>query len=285
MTIRKLVQQAATGAAVIAATAALPGSANAAPITGFLGIGGGITYDSVGTSGSAILDWSPSGGGTGNAFVVTQASGYFNPGPVADPGGLMGIDPGTRLLIRDLTNDPALAGANAALALPGAGNNVTNFLTGFVDPDGVLAPVTGLHFDLTELVVQTPTADVQPCNFTETSGSCILGDIFVLTQTTEGLRINLDVRGFFRANGDADSGFFKGAFSTTFTDMEFQEAYAKLSAGQNLDCPSNDGQGGRVPCSFDASFTNAQPIPEPASLLLFGTGSTLLAIRRRRAKK
>jgi len=278
--MRKTVKQALTGAIAIAAMATMPGSAYAAPINGFLAIAGGITYDAVGNTGSAIIDWAPTGGGSGTALVVTDATGYFNP----DGALPLGIDLGTRVAIRDLTNDPALAGANAAYAPPGSAVAVPNFLSNFQDPDGVIAPVGGLHFDLTERVVQPTTAALQPCDFTEGLGDqCILGGIFILSESQEGLRIALDVRGYFR-NG-IDEGFFNGGFTTVFTDLSFQEAYASIASGQNLDCPAGTGSTARVPCSFTANFTNAQPIPEPASLLLFGTGSTLLALRRRRNKK
>jgi hypothetical protein len=284
MKMTKMVRQVMTGAAAIAAMATLPGSAFAGPITGFLGIAGGITYDTVGNTGSAILDWRPSGGGTGIAFVVTEATDYFNP----DGDGDQGIDVGTMLSIRDLTNDPALAGPIPAPAYAPAGAaDVQDFLSNFVDlSDGTIDPLTSdFRFDLTEMVLQSGAA----CTGSEGAGdSCVLGDIFLLTETTEGLRIHLDVRGFFRHLDD--EGFYKGAFSTTFTDLSFADAFERIGVnpgpmtGQNLDCPTGNN-GGRTACTFDANFTPAQPIPEPASLLLFGTGSTLLALRRRRNKK
>jgi PEP-CTERM motif len=281
MTMKKMVRQAVTGAMTVAAVTALSGSAYAGPIVGFLGIGGGITYDTVGTTGAAILDWRPTGGGTGVGLVVTDATGYFNP----DDGGPLGLDVGTVMTIRDLTNDPTLAGVAPMPAYAPAGFDVSvpNFLSNFTDiSDGVTAPVTGLHFDLTERVRNT---SYPVCTGTEGEGdTCTLGEIFVLSESEEGLRILLDVRGFFRNEGD--EGYFRGAFSTTFTDLTFAEAYARLDRGENLDCPAANGTtGARTSCSFDASFTPAQPIPEPASLLLFGTGSTLLALRRRRNKK
>lgn len=283
MKMKTMVRQVITGAATVVAMATLPGAALAGPINGFLAISGGVTYDTVGNTGNAILDWAPTGTGFGNGFVVTNATGYFNP----DGAGVAGIDVVTQLQIRDVTGTLALSGAAPLPAYAPAGPvNVPNFLSNFVQipngADNTIAPLTNLHFDLTEMVRNNA---FPMCTGAETEGdTCVLGEIFVLTETEDGLRINLDVRGFFR--NAADEGFFMGAFSTTFTGLTFQGpdgAYAKLAAGTNLDCP--DGAGGRTACSFDASFSNAQPIPEPASLLLFGTGSTLLALRRRRNKK
>jgi hypothetical protein len=278
MTMKTLVQKVLTGTIAIAGLVAAPGVVQAGPINGFIGISGGITYDTVGTGGSAILDWSPVGGGVGRGFVVTDATGYFNP----DGGGLLGIDIGTSLAMRDLTNDLSLAGPapQAAYAPPGAAS-VPNFLSNFVDPDTTIAPLTNLHYDLTEMVRQTA---FPACTGAEHAGStCVLGDIFVLTETNGHLSILLDVRGNF-VNG-ADSGYYKGGFSTTFTDLTFQTAYARLAAGQNLDCPSNATVDGRTSCTFDANFTPISAIPEPASLVLFGTGATWLALRKRRNAK
>jgi hypothetical protein len=271
----KTLQKFLTGTIAIAGLVAAPGIVQAGPIDGFIGVSGGVTYDTVGTSGSAILDWSPVGGGVGRGFVVTDATGYFNP----DGAGPMGIDIGTNLVIRDLTNDPALAILTGAAYAPPGPASVPNFLNTFVDPD--LTTIPGLHFDLTEMVKQT---GFPACTGLETAGAtCVLGDIFVLTETQGHLSILLDVRGNF-VNG-ADSGYFKGGFSTTFTDLTFAKAYARLAAGQNLDCPSNSTSDGRTSCTFDANFTPINAIPEPASLLLFGTGSTLLALRKRRNAK
>jgi hypothetical protein len=288
MKMKTMVRQVVTGAATVVAMATLPGAASALPITGFLGFGGGIVYDTLNTSGGAILDWqTPPGGGVGTGLVVTNATGYFNPPGVA------GLDFGSQIQIRDVTN---VLAASGAIPLPAFVNtatpatvNVPNFLTVINDPDGTTAPVTGLRYDLTELVQNTA---YPACNMTEGLGdTCVLNNIFVISQSTAGVRILLDVRGFFRNFSPAtmtnDEGFFEGAFSTTFSDLTFAQAYNNLFVtGADLDCPAmGQGGGGRTGCTFDANFTPAQPIPEPASLLLFGTGSTLLALRRRRNKK
>src|SRR5688572_6815416 len=152
MKMEKMVRKVLTGAVALGAMAALPGSAFALPITGFLGFGGGIVYDTINTSGGAILDFqTPSGGGVGTGLVVTMATGYFNPAGVA------GIDFGTQLQIRDITNVLAASGAIPLPAFaPNVGPaNVPNFITVISDPDGTTAPVSGLHFDLTELVPNT----------------------------------------------------------------------------------------------------------------------------------
>ena len=63
MKMKTMVRQVLTGAATVVAMATLPGVASAGPINGFLAIAGGVTYDTVGTSGNAILDWAPTGTG------------------------------------------------------------------------------------------------------------------------------------------------------------------------------------------------------------------------------
>jgi len=252
-----------------------PVTVSAAPIVGTLGISGGIIYDTRGAgTGLAILDFAPPGGGTGTAGVtISTQSGYFQP-----------IAPFSTAQILDLTNDatasgvpgPAFVPAGVDFAPAGIANVLSNFSSG----------VPGLHFDLTQLVLQPGPA----CVGTEQVGdSCVEGP-FALLDTQAGVRVNFDVLGYFR-NG-ADSGFFQGAFSTTFTGLHFQDlnstngegVFTRLDvSGHDLACVDNTGA--NISCTFDANFSNAA-VPEPASLLTFGAGSAVLAmVRRRRAAK
>ncbi len=261
---------------------AVPSTVGAAPIIGTLGIAGGIIYDTRGGPGSglSILDFAPPGGGTGTQFAtVSTQSGYF-----------ANVDDGSGLKILDITNDITAVGAPGP-ALVIAGTNygpagIGGFLRDFLDPDVAGLYPLGLHFDLTELLLQAGAA----CTGTETIGqSCVEGP-FALQDTNQGLRVNFDVLGYFR-NG-VDEGFFKGSFSTTFLGLHFQDAgsshgeglFTRLDVtGRDLACVRADGTD--ISCSMDANFANAA-IPEPASLLTFGAGAALLAmVRRRRAAK
>ena len=160
-------------------------------------------------------------------------------------------------------------GASPAFC-PGGPCSVANFISAFTDPDA-----GGLHFDLTETVVQGSTP---ACTDSTTSGTCSIG-IFVLTETSEGLRIDFDVLGNFVRG--LDSGAFSGAFSTTFTGLTFETAIPLIEAGEDLKC-----QGG-ANCSFDANFRSVEnEVPEPASMMLLGSGLLgLAAARRRRNQK
>ena len=235
---------------------------SAAPIIGTLGISGGVIYDTRGAPGSglSIIDFAPPGGGTGTSGVtISTQSGYFTP-----------IDPFSTATILDLTNDVTAVGAPGPV-LVNAGVNygpagIGGFLRNFSDPDVSGLYPLGLHFDLTELVNQTGPA----CIGTETIGqSCVEGP-FALQDTNAGVRVNFDVFGYFRRG--ADEGFFKGAFSTTFLGLHFQDAgsshgeglFRRLDVtGRDLACIQADGVTD-ISCTFDANFANAA-VPEPAA--------------------
>jgi hypothetical protein len=278
------IKKLAFGAFTAVSLVMLPASVQAAEITGFLGISGGVIYDAVNSTGGAVIDWAPADLGIGASTVVTQATGYFNP----DGLGPMGIDvdpfltASTSLTIRDITNVPPGGPIPAPAYAPAGPANVPNFLSNFVDNfDHTLLPLVDLHFDLTEVVRQTGFPACTPAASLGTT--CVLGDVFVVTQTSEGLRILMDVRGYFR--NLTDQGYFGGAFSTTFKGLTFAEAFARLAAGQDLNCNNvNTPPGGTTFCTFDANFNNISAVPEPTTLLTFGTGAAILARRIRRRK-
>jgi hypothetical protein len=278
----------------LAAFFALAASANAANITGTLGIGGGVFYDNLAAgTGLAIIDFDPTGGGEGEATVIKAATGYFSATAGLAP--CLGGNTTCALDIYDLTNSAAAGGvAPAGPMFAPAGADLTavpshfgkNFLHDFNDPDA-----DGLHFDLFQIVLQPGV----PCT-TGLETTCVLGP-FVLTETAEGLRIAFDVLGWFRNDtdndgDDDDEGFFKGAFSTTFLGITMEEARDRIAlpgGPEDLLCQvDNDGDGDideEVTCTWDSNFAPAV-IPEPATLLTFGAGSAALAaIRRRRAKR
>jgi PEP-CTERM motif-containing protein len=261
---------------VVTALLGLAVPANAAQITGTLGIGGSITYDTTNLAGGAILAWQTAvpppitGGGTGPFANISSITDYFTPIPLF-----------SQATILDITNDLTKTGVpGPALAPAGVPINVPNFLSGFVG-------LPGLHFDLTELPLQVGLPCPPPP--LPAAQSCVEGP-FLLSQTNQGVHVLFDVQGNF-VNG-ADSGGFDGSFSTTFTNMTLAEAGRRLDiSGQILACgqstppgPTTNNQ--QIPCSFDANFVGTGPaVPEPATLLMFGTGAALLARRLKKRKK
>lgn len=263
---------------LVAALSAVAVPASAADITGHLNIGGVVYYQGRGptggpSTGQAIIGWDgtvpppgsntgslPAGFGDGTFFNVGGATGYFAgiPGLLGSSGSIV-----------DLTNDPTAVkpGGPDFYPLTGAPSFLADFLSAFT-----AAP--GLHFDLTDVPLQSGI----PCAIAPPGSDCTEG-VFKLSDTGGGVRVLFDVAGNFVNGGD--SGAFTGAFSTTFTGYTLATFEAALDSNSLIAC----GVDNDTPCSFDANFDGVAPaVPEPATLLMFGTGSLALTRLRRRKK-
>jgi hypothetical protein len=264
----------AVGSVVALLGFAAPGSVSAADITGHIGFSGGFVYDTLGDPGSglATLDFYDDDGitpdttsGDGQVFKIGGTTGYFT-----------NIANGSLATILDITNDstdaPPSTEVQAGVDYGPAG--IANFLSAFTDPDA-----TGLHFDLTQLLLQDAGS---ACTGSEGSGDSCTEGPFLISQDEFGIHVSWNVLGWFR-NG-ADSGFFSGTFTSTFNLLTFAELFNRLdNTGEDLMCGVNNLE---TSCTLDANFDSIAVVPEPASLLTFGAGSALLALmRRRRAAK
>lgn len=245
--------------------------AHAAVIDGNLSISGAITYDTLDTTGGAILSFqpaftSPPTAPTGPFVEVTNATGYL---------GALGLGLGSTGTILNLTNvTPSAVNTTFAPAGVDLTGLVDNFLNNWTaSPINGGAALPNLHFDLTYIPLQGgPGCPAVP--------SCVEGP-FILTQTANGIRIDFDVYGNF-VNG-ADSGAYKGSFGMVINGLTLDEAGDRLTnTGLDIMCGIDNLQNA---CSFTANF-DPVALPEPASLALFGVGSAVLAAaRRRNAKK
>jgi hypothetical protein len=194
--------------------------ATAAPLIGTLGISGGIVYDTLNTTGGAILDFTPLGTGVGQFVDVGIATGYFDT--------VLGLGIGDTGQILDLTNLASAAGVPGPVyAPPGVPNlGIDDFLSAFTG-------AAGLTFELSQVVLQSGT----PCTGSEGLGdTCVIGP-FSISQTNLGVRIAFDILGWF-ING-SDSGFYSGAFSTTFRGRTFADLFAALATGSDFTCAAN----------------------------------------------
>ena len=241
---------------------------SAATITGHIGFGGSVVYDTLAPtpSADATIDFYDEqtglpdktlGGGNGQVLRVGPTSGYFT--------GLSGYAE-----IKDITN-AASDQPPSLLVIPGFnyGPAGLQFLSNFTG-------MAGLEFDLTRLDTQGGAT----CTGAESGNvTCVEGP-FVLTGTDNGIRISFDVHGFFRRG--IDEGYYKGSFATTFNGLTFTALWAKLAAGEDIMCGVNNAE---LACTLDANF-DPDVIPEPATVMSFGLGSALLAlaVRRRAAK-
>jgi PEP-CTERM motif len=266
--------------AIAAASALVLGiaaPASAALITGTINFSGSAIFDVKNTTGSAVLDFAPTGGGTGDLLTADTVDGYFFTNL-----NITGFPPFTDIVlatIKDQTNDPAFAVGGVVL-LPldtPIGAAGVRFIDKFVDtaPAPTMVP-NDLHFNLLFFPSQPGT----PCVGGEAVGtSCTIGG-FLLTQTVEGVRLNWDYIGQW-VNG-IDIGDYIGAFSGTLSGYTVQEVLDKLDAGTDIGCGDTKTENCIIGGNFQP-ILQQQPIPEPATLLLFGAGSGLLALRRRKA--
>jgi hypothetical protein len=227
----------------------------------------------------AIIDFFPAGTGSGQGGVTLfGATGYFNGG--ADSGlPNDGLLPGAIGVIYDLTNVTSLATTNPPGPVDGSAP-VTRWID-FANPGpGTDPDAEDLHFDLIGLVAQAGT----DCAVAAVDG-CIASGFFKLTETTfpsgeDGVNIAFNVLGQWHNVGDI--GDYIGQFGAEFVGYTIQEIFDLIALGEDVSCV--DPNEGNVGCSWSAIFVPVSEtlVPEPVSLLLFGTGAAVLAARRRR---
>lgn len=255
----------------IALTLGFVSSAQAASITGVLNITGSVNVS------ATDLDWvPPEDGGYGEFTTKTPGSGYFsNIVSVSTLSPVGGFS-------KDLTLGPSGGGyTHVDIGL----TSVDDFLYNF-DPTNQATggfDYTGLTFNLTEVV--DPSTGVALCTGNIAAGtSCYLGPFLLTATASDKTTITLVVNGIFDDTQPAwDPTPYTGSY-TTQLNFSVQQILDILD-GNATDPFCTNNQVGTICSSYSANFVPTASIPEPASMITFGTGALLLALRRRRQNK
>ena len=268
----------------LVAMGALATSASAEPITGVLNITGSVQVT------ATTLDFVPPDELSFGVFTTVeppapgdQDGDYFE--DIVSPNPLQPI--GGEALDLALVPTAGYADVNIGDTF------VDDFLSDFTISGGVFPgyDYSNLTFDLTHVVDQS-SAGI--CDGSETSGTCFLGP-FLLTAGEEGTGILLEVRGIFQDPSltgcdeitghvdacDWDDTLYIGRFTTQVGLTVAQILNIIEFGGTDPACGSSI-PAGTICASYSANFESVAPIPEPTTLLLFGTGAAALGYHRRR---
>jgi len=233
---------------VVAVLTILPTSAQAVPIAGDLSISGTVRVT------TTMIDWLPIDS-SGNEFIVLP-----DPDPVL----------GDYFTFLNLSfGDAADLSISAQPPGPGGfpGGPLPNFLT--FDGD------TGLSFTLNTIAACDPGT----CFFPGTPFSAFqtLNETTGIYDTTVQMAMTGTVRDTTGPNGTGEISNWAGSWTATFQGQTIAELQTQLATT------------GEIPAGYDAelnvSIRQISEVPEPATLLTFGTGTALLAAHRRRRAK
>jgi hypothetical protein len=236
-------------AVVASLTLFLPAVAGAVPLTGTFSISG-LADVRVGPN---FIDWGQ---------VVAPTFGLGTPGDIlftSGTGSFSGLAL-TQGKIKDLTAPPDNAGVPISEA---------NFLTSNAQPTW--------DFTLTFIALGTGTA--AGCgNVPGAVCTPFAGSPFTITNDAQGgAGVQFSVRGTVD-NGLGEVSDWVGTFTTQFPDMTSGEILAQI---QQFGFVQNSHSAG-----FTVSFTPPPPtIPEPATMLLLGTGLLSTGFLKRRNRK
>ena len=232
----------------------------AAPIVGTLAFSGTVTVSEL------MLDWQPT-----DPFETTRDGVVFT-------------GDGTEYFsgIYNPAGSPPYEATITDLVFPTVVPPVEDFLKEFTSPllGGRYADLT---FDLDG--INLPSAALPECTtaFTAFDVSCRLGFFTLTMRETSAGQTEVDVQ--FDIFGHFEDPTYEGPIALNTATGGFTATLKKIESDTIAEVVAILDRGGSITTTYDAAIT-ATAVPEPATMLTFGLGTTILAAhRRRRAKK